>query len=240
MKVTKIVLGLLVMCLSPFGYSQEVQEVNVKLSADVVNSYVWRGFKQAGASVQPTLGVEYKGVSLSGWASTDIAGKDKKEVDFTLAYSTSGLSIGLTDYWWDGEYVNRYFSSPRDGNSGHMLEVGVSYTLPKSFPLSLSWNTFLLGEGNKKANGKNSYSTYVELSYPFTLKDVDFSISTGFIPWESSVYGSDMDGFKFSSVRLAASKEIKINDRFNLPIFANIIANPAVEDIHFVFGFTIR
>lgn len=195
MKVVKIVLGLLVLCLSPFTYSQDVQKAEITLSADLASSYVWRGFKQASASIQPSLGVEYKEFSLSGWASTDIAGKDKKEVDFTLGYSTSGLKASLTDYWWDGEYANRYFSSPREGNSGHMLELSISYTLPESFPLSLSWNTFLLGEGNKKADGKNSYSTYVELAYPFAIKDVDLAISAGFIPWESSVYGPDMDGF---------------------------------------------
>lgn len=241
-KVKVFVLGLFFLGLSSLGYihSQDIESVNVDLSADLVSSYVWRGFKQAGASVQPTLSAEYKGLSLSGWASTDIAGDGNKEVDFTLGYSVSGLTLSLTDYWWDGEGANRYFSYPEDGNSGHMLEAGVSYALSKSFPLSLSWNTFFLGKGNKKANGDNSFSTYIEASYPFQVKNVDLSISAGFIPWESAVYGPDMDDFKFTSIQLCASKEIKINDRFSLPVFANIITNPAVEDIHFVFGFTIK
>lgn len=242
MKTKKIVLGLFSVVLSSFGYigSQEPEKVDVDLSGDLVSSYVWRGFKQAGASVQPSISVGRKGLSLSAWASTDIAGNDKKEVDFTLGYSVSGLSMTLTDYWWDGEYANRYFSYPEDGNSGHLFEAGLSYAFPESFPLSLSWNTFFLGKGNKKADGDNSFSTYIEASYPFSIKDVDFAISAGFIPWESAVYGPDMDGFKFTSVQFGAAKEIKINERFSLPVFANIIANPAVEDIHFVFGCTIK
>lgn len=242
MKVKKIVLGLFVLGLSSIGFvrSQEASDVNVDISGDFVSSYVWRGFKQAGASIQPSLSVEYKGLSLSGWASTDIAGNDKKEVDFTLAYSVAGLNFSLTDYWWDGEFANRYFSYPDSDFSGHMLEAGVSYTFPKSFPLNLSWNMFFLGKGNKKTNGDNSFSTYIEAAYPFSVKDVDLFISAGFTPWESAVYGPDMDGFKFTSLQVGASKEIKINERFSLPLFANIIANPAVEDIHFVFGFTIK
>lgn len=242
MNVKKIVLGLLLVCLSSISYinSQERKTINAELSGDLVSSYVWRGFRQAGASVQPALSVEWNGFSLSSWASIDISGDDSKEVDFAVGYSVSGLSISLTDYWWDGEGAYRYFSSPKDGKMGHMLEAGLSYTLPASFPLSLSWNTFFLGKGNKKANGDNSFSTYIEASYPFAIKNIDFSISTGFIPWESAVYGSEMDGFKFTSIRLGACKEIKINDKFNLPVFANIIANPALEDMHFVFGFTIK
>jgi hypothetical protein len=242
MEAKKVVLSVFIAALSPVGdmYAQESGKVEVNLSGDLVSSYVWRGFKQAGASVQPSLSIGYKGLSLSGWASTDMGGNGNKEVDFSLGYTVGGLNILLTDYWWNGEGVNRYFSCPDDGNPGHLLEAGLSYALPGSFPLSLAWNTFLLGEGNKKTNGDNSFSTYVEVAYPFRIKDVDFTASAGFLPWESAVYGPDMDGFKCTSVQLGASREVKINERFSLPVFAQIIANPAVEDIHFVFGVTIK
>lgn len=238
----KVILGLLIYGTSSLGYlsSQESKGFNAELSADLVSSYIWRGFKQAGASVQPSLSIDYNQFSLSGWASTDISGNDKKEVDFTFGYTYSRFGVSLTDYWWDGESSYRYFSSPHDGYGGHMLEVGLQYTLPEKFPLSLSWNTFVLGSGNKKANGDNSLSTYVQASYPFAVKEIDFTASVGVIPWESVVYGSNMDGFKVTSVALGASKEIAVTDRFSLGIFSNIIANPAVEDIHFVFGVTIK
>ena len=41
--------------------------VEATLSADVVNQYVWRGTKCGDVSVQPTLGVSYKGFSLTAW-----------------------------------------------------------------------------------------------------------------------------------------------------------------------------
>lgn len=215
-------------------------EVEIGFSGDFVSSYVWRGFKQAGASIQPSLSAEYKGFSVGAWASTDIAGNDKKEVDFSLGYSTKGLTIGVTDYWWDGEMGKRYFSYPTSDNMGHMLEGNISYSFSGSFPLTLSWNTFFMGKGNKKVDGSNSYSTYIEALYPFSVNNVDMFLSSGFIPWKSTVYGAGMDGFKFVSVQFGVSKTLKINEKFSFPLFANVIINPAVEDIHFVFGITIR
>jgi hypothetical protein len=242
MEAKKVVLSVFIAASLPVGNlcAQESGKVAADLSGDLVSSYVWRGFKQAGTSVQPSLSVTYEGLSLSAWASTDIGGNGNKEVDFSLGYAIGGLGVALTDYWWDGEGANRYFSRPDNGNPGHLLEVGVSYALPESFPLSLSWNTFLLGEGNKKADGGNSFSTYVEVAYLFKIKEVDFTVQAGFLPWESAVYGPAMDGFKFTSIQIGASKEVKINERFSLPVFASVIANPAVEDIHFVFGVTIK
>lgn len=221
-----------------------IQSVNAQdklsadVSADVVSSYVWRGVKTADASIQPSLSLGYGDFSLSSWASTTITGGlGYKEVDFTASYSKSGFTAAVTDYWWDGEGALRYFSSP-DGGAGHMLEATLAYELPGSFPLSLSWNTFFAGDGNKKVNGDNSLSTYVELGYPFKVGDLEMGVSTGFTPWESVIYGTD--GFKFTSIQVKAAKSIKITDSFSLPVFGSIITNPQKEDIHFVFGITIN
>lgn len=244
MKEKKITLGLLFLGLFSISsvVAQSTLDIDAKLSGDLVSSYVWRGFKQAGASVQPSLSVGAKGFTLGAWASTDLAGNGNKEVDFAASYAIGGLTVGVTDYWWDGEGAYHYFSYPdkETVNVGHQLEANLGYTLPESFPLTLSWNTFFLGRGNKKANGDNSFSTYIQASYPFSVKDVNMSIAAGFTPWESAVYGPDIDGFKFTCIQLGASKEVKINDKFAIPVYANIIANPAREDIHFVFGITIK
>lgn len=219
--------------------SLSAQSVEIDFGADLVSSYVWRGYKNAGASFQPALSASISGFSLGAWASTDFTSNEgRKEVDFTAAYENSGLKVAITDYWWDGEGQYRYFSSPHNNNNGHYLETTLGYTLPESFPLSVTWTTFFLGKGNKKENGKNSYSTFIELAYPFSVSGIDLGISTGFTPWESAVYGTN--GFKFTSIAFSASKSIKITDSFSLPIFGNIISNPNLEDIHFVFGISLR
>lgn len=216
--------------------SQTKPELN--FGADLVSSYVWRGYKQAGASIQPHINVGVNEFSLIAWGSTDIAGEGKKEVDFTLSYEKLGFKASITDYWWDGEGQYRYFSSPQGGNTGHYLEGSLGYTISKAFPLNISWNTFFLGKGNKKTDGENSYSTYIELAYPFSINNTDLSLGIGFIPWNSAVYGTA--GFRFTSLTLTVSRSIKFTDSFSLPIFSSIICNPAQEDIHFVFGISVK
>ncbi|MDH6309739.1 hypothetical protein M2451_002077 [Dysgonomonas sp. PFB1-18] len=234
----RVCLVILLSGLLPAISAKAQKGIDVDFGADLVSSYVWRGYKQAGASVQPGISASISGFTLGAWGSTDISSSGAKEVDFYASYENSGFKAMVTDYWWDGEGTYRYFSSPNEGYNGHYLEATLGYTLPESFPLSITWNTFVLGKGNKKADGDNSYSTYVELAYPFSVKGVDMGIAAGFTPWESAVYGST--GFNFTSVTLHASKSIKITDSFSLPVFANVICNPHREDIHFVFGISIK
>jgi hypothetical protein len=47
-------------------------------------------------------------------------------------------------------------------------------------------------------------------------------------------------GFAVTNVALKGMTEIKINDKFSLPIFAQAIWNPCVEDAFLVFGVTLR
>ncbi|MDR3272600.1 MAG: hypothetical protein LBT29_03850 [Flavobacteriaceae bacterium] len=234
------VAGFLMLSLTVKAQDSAESKVKVDFSGDFVSSYVWRGFKQTGASIQPALSLTTGGLTVGAWGSTDFEGGSSghKEVDFYASYAIDRFSVTVTDYWWDGEGAFRYFSNPDEGYSGHMLEASAAYTFSEKFPLSVAWNTFLLGEGNKKVDGGNSFSTFVELSYPFSFQNFDFSLAAGFTPWESAVYGTN--GFRFTQINLGVSKKIPITDSFSLPVYGNIIANPATEDIHFVFGIKIE
>lgn len=68
-------------------------KVETTLSADVVNHYIWRGTDCGNVSIQPTLGVAYKGLSLSAWGSVGLDKDDNKELDLTASYSVGGFSI---------------------------------------------------------------------------------------------------------------------------------------------------
>lgn len=115
--------------------SLKAQSVDVDFGADLVSSYVWRGYKQAGASIQPTLSASISGFSLGAWASTDFTSKEgKKEVDFTAAYENSGFKVAATDYWWDGEGQYRYFSSPGETITGTIWKRHWDIHFPNHFP----------------------------------------------------------------------------------------------------------
>ena len=95
----------------------EKAKVETTVAADFVTNYIWRGLDCGNISVQPTLGIGYKGLSLSAWGSVGFTSTDTKEFDLTLAYTIGGFNIGITDYWFNtggDEPDNRYFK----GNDG--------------------------------------------------------------------------------------------------------------------------
>lgn len=225
--------------------------VTITTKADFVSSYIWRGMYESGTSIQPTLGMAAGKFSLSGWGSVDVTGQGYKEADFTATYTIKGVAVSLSDYWWAGE--SGIYNTRKDGKNNyfqfdnhttdHILEGGLSYTLPsKKLPLSLSWNTMFWG-ADKKTNGNgkrvNAYSSYAEVDYPFAVDNTAFLASVGCSPFNSPANYKNTD-FAVTNISLRATRDIKINDKFSLPIFSQLIWNPNREDIHFVFGVTIQ
>ena len=48
-------------------------KIEATIGADLVSQYIWRGQNLGDFSLQPTLGVGYKGISLSAWGSVGIS-----------------------------------------------------------------------------------------------------------------------------------------------------------------------
>ena len=91
-KMSVLALGLI--AFAPAASAQD--EVETTIAADVVSQYIWRGQDLGNVSLQPTLGIGYKGFSLTGWGSVGLSKwDDTKEFDLTAAYSTGGLTIGI-------------------------------------------------------------------------------------------------------------------------------------------------
>lgn len=213
--------------------AQDKVEVNV--AADVVSQYIWRGQDCGDVSVQPTLGVSYKGLSLTAWGSVGLSDdEDVKEFDLTLAYSIAGFNIGITDYWFDSP-ESRYFHYDAHSTS-HVFEANIGYDFNY---FAIQWYTNFAGNDGVDEDGDRAYSSYVEISAPFTFGGVDWNAAIGAVPYATSTY-SDASGFAVTSVSLKASKDIKITDSFSIPLFASICANPSTQKAAFVVGFTLK
>jgi len=215
--------------------AQEKPETTVK--ADFVNEYVWRGLKLGDVSVQPTLGVGYKGLSLTAWGSYGLSNKDDvKEFDLTLGYASGGLSVGITDYWFSSglDPQARYFKYDAHGTN-HVFEAFVGYNFG---PVALQWFTNFAGNDGLNNNGRRAYSSYVEASAPFRLAGVDWTATAGAVPYATTSYGTT--GFAVTHLSLRASKAIRVSDSFAIPIFGQVVANPCAQKAHLVVGFTLQ
>lgn len=230
-KIVIIAMGL-VMSMTTFAQD----EVEATISGDIVSSYIWRGQDLGNVSLQPTLGVGYKGLSLTAWGSvglTDAA--DTKEFDLTLGYSAGGFNVGVTDYWFNAglDPEDRYFMYDAHGTN-HVFEATVGYDFGFA---SLQWYTNFAGNDGVNKDGDRAYSSYVEANIPFQLASVDWTATAGAVPFATDFYGTT--GFAVTNLALKASKDIKITDSFSLPVFGQVVANPCAQKAYLVLDFTL-
>ena len=140
----KIIYSALALLLFGAATAKAQDTVETTVGTDFVSSYVWRGLELGDVSMQPTLGVSYKGLSLSAWGSVGLSNPaDTKELDLTLAYSVGGFNIGVTDYWFNAglDPLNRYFKYAAD-ETNHVFEANVGYDFGFA---SLQWYTNFAG-----------------------------------------------------------------------------------------------
>lgn len=232
----KIVLMAMMMATGWSAMAQDTVETTV--AADFVNQYIWRGQDLGNTAIQPTLGVAYKGLSLTAWGSVGVTeASDTKEFDLTLAYTAGGFNIGITDYWFNQNGLDpdgRYFKYDAYGTN-HVFEANIGYDF--GFASLQAYTNFAGNDGFNK-DGKRAYSTYVELAAPFKLATVDWTASLGVVPFYTSFYGTE--GFAVTNLALKATKDIAITDKFSLPVFAGVVGNPCSQKAYLVFGFTLQ
>lgn len=213
------------MAIVPFK-AEAAEPVKADFGADIVSTYVWRGSKLDGLAIQPSLGLEWEGLSFGAWGSTGLVG-DFRELDFTLAYSIGGLTVGLTDYWC-ADSATRYFDYTSE--TPHVLEANIGYDFG---PVALNWYTNCLGAVGYTPDGKKAYSSYFEISAPFSMGGLDWSAAVGATPWACDFYGSG--SFAVVNLSLTAGKTLELGSA-SLPVFAQLVANPSADRLYLVAG----
>ncbi len=213
------------------------QAIEVTGGFDIVNQSVWRGcFLDGNVQIQPAMTASVGGLSLTAWGSAPlnyISGVEVgKELDFTLAYDFEcGLSLAITDYWWEGE------DSPYFDSGLHQWEATIAYTISEDVPLSFSWNTMFAGKPDQDAAGDQQFSTYIEIAYPFAAGPVDCGVALGLTPWAGAYCYGTADGFSVASLSFGAAYDLLGDcDKFSLPIFVDLIAAPTAKDAFLVAG----
>jgi len=201
--------------------------------ADIVSGYVWRGVDQAGGTtpnIQPYATFTAGKFTVGSWASSSFTGT-LKEVDLYATYAlSSAFAITITDYNYNFGVNPDYFDYTK--TTGHVGELTLAYT---GGPFSASINTMLLGADKKVDNAdKQAYSTYLEAGYQIKP---EVKVFVGGVLGASSNYLTT--GANFTNIGIKISKSIAITDKFSLPVYGIVGANPAAKSTFFVAGITL-
>ena len=205
--------------------------------ADIVSSYVWRGVPQEGTkgtpNIQPYVSYTLGGLTVGSWASSSLLG-NVKEVDLYATYAfSSQFAITLTDYNWSFASAKGYFDY--SATTDHIYEATLAYTGTEKFPISASVNTMFAGADKKPSDAtKAALSTYIELGYQITPL---VKVFAGGVLGESNAYSTTAAGV--TNVGIKVSKSIAITDKFSLPVYGILGANPYSGGAFFVAGVTL-
>ena len=193
--------ALTLLCVSAFPYkvyaaNEEPEHgISLEVGADLVSSYLWRGYNVGGLSIQPSVTFGWNGLYLCGWANI---GADNwkfqelnPELDITIGYDNYGFQLDLTHlYYFGGE---KYFFGMNDpnnafGSSTMELHAGINIgEWAEKVPLTLDWYTTIYGADcylNEAGEWQRAWSTYVQVGYTFGLPlGIDLTTNVGFTPW---------------------------------------------------------
>lgn len=236
-------LVLLIAILSTGVGASDILTVNT--GVDLYSRYIWRGMDFGDApSIQPAFSISYAGFELGAWGAYTLSSQEDKfsEIDFWLGYShefENSMSIGavLTDYYlpYLGISIfnfNDYDAVDANGDpdpGAHILELGLSFTGPKSFPVTVSG---YVGIYNDAGN-----NTYFQIDYPYTVGETDLTVFCGAAGGSNENPGAyNTEDFAVTNVGVSAERGMKITESYSLPLVVSFILNPNEEISYLVAG----
>ncbi len=227
------------------------------MNADFVSRYIWRGVNLGGntPSIQPTMklsiGSTKHAIVIGAFGAYSIGGNQFQECDLTLSYTfNERFTFGVTDYFFpadDGSSVR--YGLYTNKQTGHLYEGTASFNGTEKIPFTLMFSMNFYGLDARKINidgtlGDIVMSKYIEIGYKKKYDDMVFNVFMGASldnpntdRGEIGFYGNKSNGIINLGCKL--SKEIKITDKFSLPINTQLIFNPERERIFLVLGFSI-
>lgn len=218
-------------------YAGDSLKVEPSVGADLVSRYVWRGIALSKApAIQPYLDFTYGSFSIGSWASYTVGEDVIQEVDLYLSFTKSWFTITACDYFTPNDTIsyNDYFDW-NNNRTGHAIEVSAIIADIKNIPLSLTAGIYLYGN-DRDDNNNNFYSTYFELAYSKSFhNNINFSSFVGITPFK----GYYADEFNVVNVGISLEKEIKITDKFSVPLSGSLIVNPDLANVHFVLALSL-
>lgn len=209
---------------------------------DLTSTYLWRGYKVAGVSIQPEAGLRWKGASLYVWGNEEVApaagANAPHEIDLFLKYKfCDQLTVGLMNVYVSnrGDGFLSYGSIPHAANG---LDATLSCNLKYA---TVDWSTTIAGYDGYNHDGKRAYGSYLQLGVPFRVSAFDCQAKVGIVPYYNTVYDLDRaSGFHVNMCSLKASHTFKLlNDKADITPYTQLMVNPSSRNAFFQVGVSL-
>lgn len=218
-------------------------DLTLSASADLVNRYNWRGLDFGDAfSVQPALKCQAGGWKAGFWGSYSSA---FDEIDTWTSYTigttdAGGFTALITDYYFPSAGV-RYFNfndyNDVDGAGAHLIELGLSWAGPASFPITLS--------GYMNVHNEAGNCVYFQVDYATKVQDVDVALWLGGTPGSTDnpiFYGSadrPVDDLQVINIGLKATRMVALSEGHDLPLSVAFVLNPQQEISYLILAISL-
>ena len=205
------------------------------VSLELSSKYMWRGLEYGEAPVAfPSIYFNDKGFNAFVMGAYAFDGSHQ-EVDYGVSYTKGWVTLGLSDYFFPsavGEKDN-YFDYASH-STGHSVESYLTIA-PTKVPMWLTFSTYLFG-ADKKLNGNQAYSSYVELGYRYDINENNaLSLGMG-ANLNKSFYTNYEKGFNVVNIALKYAVNVPIGKSFKLPVSVSYVLNPYKEKSFFTFS----
>jgi len=205
----------------------------------VRNSYIPRGFI---GTKNPTIegSLTYPITAnnkINLWGISSVLNK-YSEIDLTLEHQYKNLTISLIDYYNPSANKTFNYFNLNEYNKAHTLDLILFYRLNRAFPLGLKWSSYLYGYDHDPTTDTRLFSTYIELSYPFTNKQLLFNPYVAFVPWKSWY----ANRFSVVNCGVKLDTDLLCNESACVPATFNMIYNPQMEqfNLNLILGIQLR
>lgn len=158
-------------CLFSFTFVCGSAIAQLHLKVNLQNMHLWRGMEVTDGMVLTTnLSVtdRSKHFRVGIWGGTNMDGS-YKEFNNYLSYTCHRFSVAVWDTYNfspGADYNNKELFNYKAKETGRFIDVTLSYTVSKKFPLFISCATILYGRDRDELNAQNRYSTFVYTEYP--------------------------------------------------------------------------
>lgn len=219
--MTRFILSLLLISTTTTIALAQSDKLETEFELMIFNRHIWRG-AQLGDSpaIEPSLTLSKNGFSFNLWAAHTI-NNSYSEIDLIPSYTFNNTTFTVFDYYNPVPGEKNSFFNFSEGENRHSIELAINYEANPKLPVNLMWGTFIFGDKNPLTN-RPYYSSYGELGVPFSLAGINFEPSIGMSPFK----GYYAQNAAIVHTALFARKEIKLSERWILPIQASGIYNP--------------